>query len=118
MSTIANLLTENRTFAPSAAFKAQANLRLDESGTTTYGDPWAVATADPLAFWEEQARRLSWAEPWHTAHTWKPATPDSTGELSVPHADAAANAGRSALLVVALGRRPAQRGQTSVVEKK
>ncbi|WP_026548329.1 acetate--CoA ligase [Paenarthrobacter nicotinovorans] len=23
-------------------------------------------------FWEEQARRLHWAAPWHTAHSWKP----------------------------------------------
>jgi acetyl-CoA synthetase len=25
-----------------------------------------------VGFWEEQARRLHWASPWHTAHTWTP----------------------------------------------
>ncbi|WP_284985255.1 acetate--CoA ligase [Arthrobacter sp. fls2-241-R2A-172] len=25
-----------------------------------------------VGFWEEQARRLHWAAPWHTAHTWTP----------------------------------------------
>ncbi|WP_284975623.1 acetate--CoA ligase [Arthrobacter sp. efr-133-TYG-104] len=25
-----------------------------------------------VAFWEAQARRLHWAAPWHTAHSWKP----------------------------------------------
>lgn len=26
--------------------------------------------ADPIAFWEDAARRLDWAEPWHTALEW------------------------------------------------
>ncbi|MFH5821759.1 acetate--CoA ligase [Georgenia sp. AZ-5] len=53
------------------------------------------AAADPaeqarIAYWEEQARRLDWVTPWHTAHTWRPAEPtgelDADGEpvLSVP----------------------------------
>lgn len=25
-----------------------------------------------VTFWEEQAHRLHWDEPWHTAHSWKP----------------------------------------------
>ncbi|MFE4194316.1 acetate--CoA ligase [Paenarthrobacter sp. NPDC056912] len=25
-----------------------------------------------VGFWEQQARRLHWAEPWHTAHSWTP----------------------------------------------
>ncbi|KUM36497.1 acetyl-coenzyme A synthetase [Arthrobacter sp. EpRS71] len=25
-----------------------------------------------VAFWEEQAHRLHWDQPWHTAHSWKP----------------------------------------------
>ena len=37
----------------------------------------AWAAADPVAFWESAARRLEWARPWHTAHTWSPAVPDA-----------------------------------------
>ncbi|MBG6183415.1 acetyl-CoA synthetase [Arthrobacter sp. CAN_A214] len=37
-----------------------------------------------IAFWEEQARRLDWAEEWHTAHTFEPARPAPDGDLSVP----------------------------------
>ncbi|SEJ60948.1 acetyl-CoA synthetase [Arthrobacter sp. yr096] len=36
----------------------------DESGFDDSGSA--------VAFWEEQARRLHWDEPWHTAHTWTP----------------------------------------------
>ncbi|WP_051109620.1 acetate--CoA ligase [Promicromonospora sukumoe] len=46
------------------------------------------AAADPVAFWEEAARRLDWATPWHTAHTWSPPVPqdgDPEG-LTVPEA--------------------------------
>ncbi len=44
------------------------------------------AEADPVGFWEDAARRLEWAEPWHTAHTWSPAVPGPDGELTVPEA--------------------------------
>lgn len=78
--------TDETLFAPSAAFSAQANVGAEEKSR---------AAADPVAFWEQQARRLDWAEPWHTAHTWAPATPLSNGELddegepllSIPHAE-------------------------------
>lgn len=43
------------------------------------------AAADPVAFWEEAARRLDWATPWHTAHTWSPPVPQD-GDLTVPEA--------------------------------
>lgn len=49
----------------------------------------ALADADHVAFWEEAARRLHWDEPWHTAHTWRPATPDPADPrlLTVPQAE-------------------------------
>lgn len=75
--TIANLLTENRRFPAPAAFAAQANVTAAE---------YARADADPVAFWEEAARRLDWQEPWHTAHTWKPAQTLPDGTLSIPEA--------------------------------
>ncbi len=38
-----------------------------------------------VAFWAEQARRLDWAEPWQTDHSFEPAMNPATGELQVPH---------------------------------
>ncbi|WP_422115625.1 acetate--CoA ligase [Brachybacterium sp. UNK5269] len=71
-------LVERRTYAPAPALTASANL--DAS-------VYAEADADPVAFWEAAARRLSWAQPWHTAHEWEPPLADpATGELSVPAA--------------------------------
>ena len=71
-------LVESRTYPAPAAVTAQANV--DAS-------IYATASADPVAFWEDAARRLDWAEPWHTAHEWEPPVPDAdTGELSVPAA--------------------------------
>lgn len=77
-ATIANLLDETRRYEPPAAIAAAANV----------DDSWrARADADPVAFWEEQARRLEWAEPWHTAHTWEPVRELDNGELSIPKAE-------------------------------
>lgn len=71
-------LVENRVYPPSDAFAAQANVG---------PDVYARAAADPVAFWEEAARRLDWAQEWHTAHEWAPPVTDpATGELSVPEA--------------------------------
>lgn len=75
--TIVNLLDEQRRFPPPPAFAEQANVGPEE---------YARAAADPVAFWEEAAQRLDWAEPWHTAHRWEPAVPQSDGSLSVPRA--------------------------------
>ena len=44
-------LEENRTFAPSAAFAAQANAQ---------PDIYDIADADPVAWWRTQADRLTW----------------------------------------------------------
>jgi acetyl-CoA synthetase len=49
------LLHETRTFAPPEDLAKSANA---QPGI------YAEADADPLAFWEGQARRLTWAEPW------------------------------------------------------
>lgn len=77
MSTIQNLLTEERRFPAPASFAATANV--DESW-------WDRAAADPVAFWAEQANRLDWHTPWHTDHTWQPAL-GATGEIGVPAAE-------------------------------
>jgi len=58
-------LLENRSYPADTAFAAQANVT---------GETYARAAADPTAFWEQAARRLDWAEPWHTAHEWEPPT--------------------------------------------
>ena len=60
---VENLLTENRTFPPSAAFAAQANAKPE-----IYGE----AERDRLAFWEKQARRLHWDTEWSSILDWQP----------------------------------------------
>lgn len=77
MSTIQNLLTEDRRYPASAAFAATANVD---------GSWWSRAAEDPVAFWAEQAARLDWHTPWHTDHTWRPAR-DENGEIGVPSAE-------------------------------
>ncbi|MDR1998995.1 MAG: AMP-binding protein, partial [Frankiaceae bacterium] len=56
-----NLLHETRTFPPSAEFAAQANVGAEAI---------AAARADRIGFWEEQARRLTWRQPWTQALEW------------------------------------------------
>ncbi len=56
------LLHEARRFEPPPAFAEQAN---------AHEDMYARAAADPVAFWEEQARHLDWATPWSKALDWK-----------------------------------------------
>ena len=58
---IENLSHENRHFPPSAAFAAQANAN---------SDLYAHAEKDRLAFWEEQARELTWDKHWETVLEW------------------------------------------------
>lgn len=80
MSTITALQSETRTYAPPPELAAAANVG---------PDAWDRAEADPVAFWEDAARRLRWDEPWHTAHTWAPPVPVDGGgddELTVPEA--------------------------------
>ncbi|MCT2223901.1 acetate--CoA ligase [Microbacterium paraoxydans] len=55
-------LREERIYPPSPAF-------LDANVTA---DAYERAAADPLAFWEDAARRLDWSEPWTAVHEWDP----------------------------------------------
>ena len=55
MSEIDNLLSENRRFPPSDAFRKRALI--------SSPDIYARAAADPEAFWAEQARQLEWITP-------------------------------------------------------
>ena len=61
--TIKTLLQEDRVFAPSEAFRAQANA----------SDPaiYAEALADPQAFWVSWAEKLDWFEPWTEVCRWE-----------------------------------------------
>jgi acetyl-CoA synthetase len=59
---IANLSNESRNFPPSAEFAAQANAK---------ADIYATADADRLAFWESQARELTWDQPWSSVLDWQ-----------------------------------------------
>lgn len=70
-------LHETRAYPPSPAFAAQANV-----GAEAYAD----AAADPLAFWERQAARLQWTQPWRSVLEWQPPVRDAVGALSVPAA--------------------------------
>ena len=58
---LSNLLREERHFEPSEEFAAQANVT---------AAAYEQAKSDRIGFWEEQARRLDWAEPWHAALEW------------------------------------------------
>ncbi|MFE7196614.1 acetate--CoA ligase [Microbacterium oxydans] len=60
-------LQETRVYEPSNDFP-EANVS---------GEAYARAAADPIAFWEDAARRLDWAKPWHTAHEWEPPIGDA-----------------------------------------
>ena len=60
--TIDALLGEDRTFAPSDAFRSTAILN----------DPgiYEEASADIEAFWAKQAEMLDWYKPWDTVLEW------------------------------------------------
>ncbi|MDP9118279.1 MAG: acetate--CoA ligase [Actinomycetota bacterium] len=62
--TISNLAHEERRFAPPADFAAAANV-----GQQAYGQ----ASSDRLAFWAEQADRLSWSTRWTEVLDWSDA---------------------------------------------
>jgi len=61
---IADLLREDRTFAPSAAFRDRAVVRDDSI--------YAEAARDPEAFWAKLAEELEWSRPWDTVLDWQP----------------------------------------------
>jgi len=60
---IENLSQESRLFPPSPAFAAQANAK---------SALYERADKDRLAFWEEQARELTWDKPWNQVLEWNP----------------------------------------------
>ena len=62
-ATLSNLLHESRRFEPPEALAAAANLT---------AEAYERAEADRLAYWEEQARRLTWSKPWDTVLDWQP----------------------------------------------
>src|SRR6476659_1291144 len=57
------LATESRRFDPPAELAADANVT---------ADAYDAAAKDRIAFWEEQARRLTWAKEWDTPLVWEP----------------------------------------------
>ena len=74
--TLSNLLSETRQFAPPAELAAGANVT---------ADAYAEAEADRLAFWAEQANRLSWETPFTDVLDWSDApvwTPESIDEAT------------------------------------
>src|SRR3954454_10194248 len=62
--TLENLLHEERRFPPSPEFAAQAVAR---------AELYDEAAADRLAFWDRQARALTWATPWAQTLDWSDA---------------------------------------------
>ena len=75
---LSNLLHEERRFAPPEELAANANVK---------ADAYEAAREDRIAFWETQARRLSWGKEWDTALSWE--VPDAKwfdgGELNVAY---------------------------------
>ena len=61
---LSNLLHEDRTFPPEPQFAAVANAT---------SELVARAAQDSLAFWESQAQRLEWAQPWTQVLDWSEA---------------------------------------------
>ena len=59
---VENLLSEERTFAPSPEFAAQANVKESE---------YQLAENDRIAFWESKAEYLKWDKRWHTVLDWQ-----------------------------------------------
>ena len=61
-ATLSNLLHESRRFDPPKELAEAANAK---------ADAYERAKADRLAFWEEQAERLTWAKKWDTVLDWQ-----------------------------------------------
>ena len=77
MSEIDALLTENRRFPPSDAFRGSAHVNSDAL--------YHEAAADPEAYWVRMARELEWITPFTKGLEWEPpfATWFSDGQLNV-----------------------------------
>jgi acetyl-CoA synthetase len=64
---IANVMNETRVFPPSPDFSARAVIGSMQAYQALYDE----SIADPVAFWERQAREhLHWFEPFHTGLVW------------------------------------------------
>ena len=63
---ITSVLKETRTFAPTAEFVAQANIK----GPAEYEKLWKRAADDPDGFWAEQAESLTWFKKWTKVLEW------------------------------------------------
>ncbi len=63
---IKSILQEHRTFEASAAFKQRAHIGSQDQLQAMH----AHAEQDPIGFWEEQARELSWGSKWDTPMQW------------------------------------------------
>jgi len=61
---------DTRRFTPPADLAARANVTSEHL---------TELPRDPLAFWEQQARRIPWRAPWHEVHTWVPPDADDPG---------------------------------------
>src|SRR5918997_1460689 len=59
--TLENLYSETRQFPPPDALAADANVK---------ADAYEQAASDRIGFWEQQARRLTWAKEWDQALDW------------------------------------------------
>jgi acetyl-CoA synthetase len=59
--TLENLSSETRQFPPPEALAAAANVQ---------ADAYEQAAADRLGYWEQQARRLTWAKEWEQTLDW------------------------------------------------
>jgi len=66
--TIESVLTEERTFPPSAEFAANAYVKSFQD----YEKMYAEAEADLPAFWAKQAESLDWFAPWEKVLDWEP----------------------------------------------
>src|SRR2546425_10737353 len=58
------LLKEDRKFPPPKAFKARALVKSDAI--------YREAAKNPVRFWEQRAKELTWFKPWKKALEWKP----------------------------------------------
>src|SRR5664280_2725080 len=62
-SALSALLPETRQFEPAPELTAAANAQ---------PDIYARAAADPLGFWDQEARELTWTQPWEQVLEWEP----------------------------------------------
>ncbi|NBV51465.1 acetyl-coenzyme A synthetase, partial [bacterium] len=67
MSAIDTVLYETRAFEPSRAFAAEAHI----GNKLEYDLLWKQSQQDPIAFWEDAARNITWFSKWKKTLVWK-----------------------------------------------